>query len=64
MLRTRTLRALDGVPNARGTELVIPIARGERMKARELAASVELALAEARLATLESPSARPTLPPR
>lgn len=64
VLRTRTLRALDGIPNAQGTELLIPIARRDRMNARELAVNVELALAEARLAALESPSAPPSLPPR
>lgn len=64
LLRTRSLRALDGVPSAKGTELSIPVSRAERMSARELAASVELALAEQRLAALESPSAPPSLPPR
>jgi hypothetical protein len=63
VLRTRTLRALDGVPNAQGTELLIPIARRERMNARELAVNVELALAEARLAALEAPTFPTSLPP-
>lgn len=63
VLRTRTLRALDGVPHAQGTELLIPVARRERLAARELAVNVELALAEARLAALESPYAPPSLPP-
>jgi hypothetical protein len=62
-LRTRSLRALDGVPSAQGTELLIPVARRDRLNARELAVNVELALAEARLAALEAPSARPSLPP-
>ena len=64
LLRTRSLRALDGIPNAQGTELLIPVARRDRMNARELAVNVELALAEARLAALESPSVPPSLPPR
>lgn len=64
LLRTRSLRALDGIPFAQGTELPIPISRAERMNARELAVTVELALAEARLAALESPSVPRSLPPR
>jgi hypothetical protein len=62
VLRTRTLRALDGIPNAQGTELVIPVARRDRLAARELAVNVELALAEARLAALEAPSVPRSLP--
>jgi hypothetical protein len=63
VLRTRSLRALDGLPHAQGTELLIPVARRDRLNARELAVTVELALAEARLVALESPSAPPSLPP-
>lgn len=64
LLRTRTLRALDGVPGAKGTEVWLSIRRAERLAARELASSVELALAERRLAELESPAAPPLLPGR
>lgn len=63
VLRTRGLRALEGVPSAEGSELVLPVARGERFPARELAANVELALAEDRLAALDAPASRGTLPP-
>jgi hypothetical protein len=62
-LRTRSLRALDGVPGARGTEVWLSVPRGDRLAARELASSVGLALAEQRLAALEAPSAPPSLPP-
>ncbi|HEU0298671.1 MAG TPA: hypothetical protein VFR37_04435 [Longimicrobium sp.] len=62
VLRTRTLRALDGIPNAQGTELLIPVARRDRLNARELAVNVELALAEARLAALETPTVPRSLP--
>jgi len=60
VLRTRSLRALDGIPMAQGNELVIPIARADRLVAREIAASVELALAEQRIAAFDAP---PVLPP-
>ena len=62
-LRTRTLRALDGVPGARGTEVWLSVGRGDRMAAREIASSVGLALAEARLAALDAASTPPALPP-
>ena len=62
-LRTRSLRALDGVPGAQGTEVWLSVGRGDGMAARELASSVGLTLAEARIAALESPSAPPSLPP-
>lgn len=63
VLRTRTLRALEGVPKAQGNEITLPIARRDRLAARDLAATVEMALADRRLAALESPSAPPALPP-
>ena len=63
VLRTRSLRALDGIPIAAGNELAIPIVRADRLVAREIAASVELALAEQRIAALDAPSAPPSLPP-
>ena len=62
VLRMRSLRALDGVPSAHGNELLIPISRGDRMTAREIAVNVELALADRRLAALEASSASPSLP--
>lgn len=63
VLRTRSLRALDGVPTARGSEISFSIPRADRLEARELAVTVEMALADRRLAALESPSTPPTLPP-
>lgn len=63
VLRTRTLRALDGVPNARGSEVTLSIARADGLTARELAANVELALAEQRMYAVDAPSSRSALPP-
>lgn len=63
VLRTRTLRALDGVPTARGSEISFAIPRADRLEARDLAATVEMTLADRRLAALESSSPRPALPP-
>jgi hypothetical protein len=63
VLRTRGLRALEGVPTAQGSEVSLRIRRPDRLSARELAANVELALAEARIAALDSPAAHPSLPP-
>lgn len=63
VLRTRTLRALDGVPNARGSEITLAIARADRLGARDLAATVEMALADRRLAALDAGIAPPALPP-
>jgi hypothetical protein len=63
VLRTRSLRALEGVPLADGNELSLSVARGDRLAARELAANVELALAEHRLAALHASPPRSTLPP-
>lgn len=63
VLRTRTLRALGGVPNARGPELSLSITRADRLAARDLAATVEMALADRRLAALEGASPPPVLPP-
>lgn len=62
-LRTRSLRALDGVPGAQGTEVWLSVGRGDGMAARELASTVGLALAEQRLAALDAPSASRSLPP-
>lgn len=63
VLRTRSLRALDGLPQARGSEATLPVARADRALARELAATVELALADRRIAALEEPASRIALPP-
>jgi hypothetical protein len=60
VLQTRTLRALDGVPAAKGNELTLQVRRADRLTARELSASVELALAERRLLAFDAPdSPRP-----
>jgi hypothetical protein len=64
MLRTRGLRTLGDVPGVRGNEMSFSIARGDRLAARELAATVGLFLADQRLAALEAPSHHPrALPP-
>jgi hypothetical protein len=56
LVRTRSLRALDGVPGARGSELSLAVSRADRLAARELAVNVELALAEHRLLALDPPT--------
>lgn len=61
--RTRSLRTLEDVPAVQGNEMSLSIARGDRLAARELAATVSLALADRRLAALDTPSAPPALPP-
>ena len=63
VLRTRTLRALDGVPNARGSEVSFSISRADGLTARELAANVELALAEQRMRAFDAPASPSALPP-
>ena len=45
-VRTRSLRALAGVPFAEANAFSITLTRAERPDARELAATVELAVAE------------------
>jgi hypothetical protein len=55
VLQTRSLRALDGMPAAQGNELTVQVRRADRLAARELAASVELALAEHRLRAFDVP---------
>lgn len=62
VLRSRSLRALDGMPNVTGSELRLVVARGDRALAREAAATVELAIAEHRLRQLESGTPPPRLP--
>lgn len=64
VLRTRSLRTLEDVPAVQGNEISLSIARGERLAARELAATVGLALADQRIAALEAPSTPRALPPR
>jgi hypothetical protein len=63
VLRTRGLRRLESFPGVKGNELTVSVSRADRLTARELAANVELALAEARIAALEAPSAPRSLPP-
>jgi hypothetical protein len=63
VLRTRSMRPLESFPAVKGSELTVSVSRADRLTARELAASVELALAEARIAALEAPSAPRSLPP-
>lgn len=63
VLRTRSLRALDGVPNTQGSQISLNVARGDRLAARDLAATVEMALADRRLAALEADDAPRSLPP-
>jgi hypothetical protein len=63
VLRTRSLRTLENVPGVRGNEMSLSIARGDRLAARELAATVGLFLADQRLAALDAPSVPPALPP-
>jgi hypothetical protein len=63
VVRTRSLRALDGVPNALGNEISLAVARADRLAARDLSATVEMALADRRLAALEEGFAPPALPP-
>lgn len=54
VLRTRSLRALDGIPTSRGSEVRLSISRAERLDARDLAATVEMVLADRRLAALDA----------
>lgn len=61
VLRTRSLRALEGVPKARGSEATLPVARADRGLASELAAYVDAALAEDRLRALDAPEPPRTL---
>lgn len=63
MVRTRSLRALEGLPEARGGEAVLPVARVDHGLAHELAAYVDTALAEHRLRVLDAPGSPGTLPP-
>lgn len=63
VLRTRSLRALEGVPGAVGSELTLPIARDDQPAARELAAEVGLDLMTRHWDELEEPATPPALPP-
>ena len=49
-LAAADLRAFEGVPGGRGSELVVRIARADRSAAADLASSIELALAHRLLA--------------
>ena len=63
VLRTRSLRTVENVPGVRGNEMTLSIARADRLAARELAATVEMHLADRRIAALDAPYAPPSLPP-
>lgn len=63
VLRTRGLRTLEDVPGVRGNEVSLSISRADRLEARDLAATVEMTLADRRLAALDAASAPPILPP-
>lgn len=63
VLRTRSLHTLADVPAVQGNEMSLSIPRGDRLAARELAATVSLALADQRLAALDASYAPPALPP-
>ncbi len=63
VLRTRSLRALDGVPGVRGPEVVLTIAIGDRVEARGLAAEVALQMIDRRLDELGPSHAPSALPP-
>jgi hypothetical protein len=63
VLRTRSLRALDGLPQARGSEVTLPVPRADRGLARELSAHVDAAIAEHRLRALDAPAPHRALPP-
>jgi hypothetical protein len=63
VLRTRGLRTLGDVPGVRGSEMSLSIARGDRLAARELAATVALFLADRRLGQLDAGAGPLALPP-
>ena len=52
-IRTRTLTALRDIPGAAGNECVLPIRRGERLRARELSVSAALLLSGRELKRIE-----------
>jgi hypothetical protein len=62
VVRTRGLRALDGVPGAVGPELTLPIARDDQPAARDLAASLALDLMTRRWDEVDEPGTPPALP--
>lgn len=63
VVRTRNLRALEGVPGAVGPELTLAIARDDRPAARDLAASVGLDLMTREWDEVGESTAPPALPP-
>lgn len=63
VVRTRSLRALDGVPGAQGPEVALAIARDDRPAARDLAASVGLDLMTRRWDEVGEPGTPSALPP-
>lgn len=52
-IRTRTLLALANMPGASGNEVVLPLQRPDRDRARELAATVSLVLSTREIKRLE-----------
>lgn len=63
VLRTRSLRALAGLPQVDGTEARLIVARSDRGLARELATQAEAAAADHRLRALDAPPLSPPAPP-
>lgn len=63
VVRARTLRALAGVPGARGSELTVNIGVDDRAAARSLAADVGLDLVTRRWDEMEAPDPPSALPP-
>lgn len=63
VLRTRSLHALEPLPDRDGSQAELPIARADRGLASELAAYVDVAVAEHRLRALDPPDSPRALPP-
>jgi hypothetical protein len=61
--RTRSLLALQGLPDVAGIEARLPVARADRMLAHEAAANIEHAIADHRLRQLQDPDPPSALPP-
>jgi hypothetical protein len=63
VVRTRSLLALQGLPNVQGVEARLPVARADRVLAHEAAANIEEAIADHRLRQLHDPYPPSALPP-
>ena len=63
VLRTRSLHALEALPDRDGSQAELPITRADRGLASELAAYVDVAVAEHRLRALDPPTSPRALPP-